>query len=319
MPKVWKRPHSTIYGKNVEYGSSLYSDKIGELNGRKFNSELPWSVRNSGGGSSGGSPGASGYSQGYLSNLLVDPRDISACSNYADLLAVTNPRASNSNSCMGGNRKKSSGPRRLDFFANYMEFSKEIDRLSGSSLIRHEPLLTRKMFDHFLDYDYEIGLFVPNDHNAHTNRTVLTGDNYGCKVRSPYDDDNFRYDCSLNRIRNIDNLQRSLDINTTSFVPSAQTPTTTYKSNYNNQTLNYVPIPLPIKQLVCNTQLLPKHKCQIESSPYGQTADGRKLSLSSINPHSYRPSLPAKTTTARASDGEEFEFQDKSSPFYTDR
>lgn len=46
IPKVWKRPHSTIYGKNVEYGNSLYSDKIGEIDSRKFNTELPWSVRN---------------------------------------------------------------------------------------------------------------------------------------------------------------------------------------------------------------------------------------------------------------------------------
>ncbi|KAG9510223.1 hypothetical protein GZH46_01243 [Fragariocoptes setiger] len=54
VPKVWKRPHSTIYGKNVEFGNSLYSDKIGEIDSRKFNVTDPqWSsMRSTSGGTS---------------------------------------------------------------------------------------------------------------------------------------------------------------------------------------------------------------------------------------------------------------------------
>lgn len=74
------------------------------------------------------------------------------------------------------------------------------------------------------------------------------------------------------------------------------------------------------RQLTQSTQLLPHHtRCQLACSPYGQSQDGRKLSLTSISPHSYRPSVSSKSNLVHASDGEEFEFQDRSSPFYTDR
>lgn len=309
VPKVWKRPHSTIYGKNVEYGSSLYSDKIGELNGRKFNSELPWTLRNSG-ASSIGSSGSAGYNQGYLSILnsqLVDPNspqtaclhdgdlygtyhnktkisDSLVAGNYADLLDMTNPNrfskrsqlksrqygvSGASGAGVGSGNGKGAG--RIDFYEQYQDsFNHEINHLNNSSLLMTEPLLKRRMIDNFLDYDCELGLFLSVTNDNSSSRSS----GGSSLIRDGYDHD-FR-----------DSLTA---INTKSFVPS-YAPSTT---NLNRP--------------------------QLLSSPYGQSADGRKLSLGSINPHSYRPSLPNKTTTAHSSDGEEFEFQDKSSPFYTDR
>lgn len=322
VPKVWKRPHSTIYGKNVEFGSSLYSDKIGELNGRKFNSELPWTVRNSGSGVSSSASGAAGYNQGYLSILksqLVDPNsprtaclhdgdlselklsDSLVAGNYADLLDLTNPirfskrRQLNKQKfntsvggASGGNRGSGSGSGggRIDFYEQYQaSFNNELNHLNNSSLLMTEPLLKRRLIDDHLDYDYELGLFLPakntNDTSSADYRSLIR------KFDRSYD-----YDTDSN------SREPLMDINTKSFVPSFA-PSTTAHNDYD--------------------KLLPKHQCQLTHSPYGQSADGRKLSLGSINPQSYRPSLPHKTTTAHSSDGEEFEFQDKSSPFYTDR
>lgn len=314
IPKVWKRPHSTIYGKNVQFGSSLYSDKIGEINGRKFNSELPWQVRNSGSSSLGTS---SGLNQGYLSNLLINPeitligsvmssnnssgsrytsntdtlnKRANSCHGYADLLELTNPsRYSKRRNLKDNGRLNTTNGRtqrdRIDFYDQYMDFSKEIDRLSESSLLMNEPLLRRKAFDNFLDFDYELGLFVPS-HNSSVSSSV----NFGGDGRSLLRKNTLKY---VDDDSNINDRYNELDINKTSFVPLI---TTTQQ-----------------------TKLLPKHHCQLASSPYGQSADGRKLSLGSINPQSYRPTLPQKTSTVHASDGEEFEFQDRSSPFYTDR
>lgn len=303
VPKVWKRPHSTIYGKNVEYGSSLYSDKIGELNGRKFNSELPWTMRNSGSVASS-SLGSAGYNQGYLSILnsqLVDPNsprtaclhdgdvnkptklnDSLVAGNFADLLDLTNPsrfsKKRQPNRQRGG--AGASGGGRIDFYEQYQaNFYDELNHMNNSSLLMTEPLLTRRLFDNFLDYDSELGLFLPVKNND------TSSADYRSLIRT-------------NDHRNYNLRDSSMDINTKSFVPSFA-PSTTAHNDYD--------------------KLLPKHQCQLTSSPYGQTADGRKLSLGSINPQSYRPSLPHKTTTAHSSDGEEFEFQDKSSPFYTDR
>lgn len=336
VPKVWKRPHSTIYGKNVEFGSSLYSDKLGEINGRKFNSELPWTMRNSGGGSSSSS--GSQYNQGYLSNLLLPNEAYSAhkntlhsdgtnpyggnacgssyrgvgndynCNNYADLLELTNParfskRHPHQGAGMGGSfgsggcgsggvgvGGNSSG--RIDFYEKYSDdFSKEIERLNRNSLMLNEPLLTRKVFDNFLDFDHEIGVFLPSSSSSSIGNNTSNFTNsygYGCGS-SCSDNDNRASKCHKQH----EFCQHDIN-HTKSFVPSSTTTQT-------------------------HTNVLPKHTCQLRSSPYGQSTDGRKLSLGSINPSSYRPSLPQRTTTAHASDGEEFEFQDRSSPFYTDR
>lgn len=299
VPKVWKRPHSTIYGKNVEFGNKLYSDKIGEINGRKFNSELPWTMRNSG-GSSGGLTSGGQYNQGYLSlndSQLVDKSKVVGFSggvdgsgvgsgrgfaptSYSDMLEMTNP---NRFSKRNNNNKKTTnvGTKRIDFYDQY-DLGKEIDRLNNSSLLMNEPLFKRKVVDNFLDYDYELGLFLPINHN---------------------NSDKFSSSSSRNR----------------SLTPTTTTPAARMlmnnNNNKNNETItmdiNTKPF-VPLPTITQNTKLL-------MSSPYGQSADGRKLSLGSINPQSYRPSLPQKTTTAHTTDGEEFEFHDKSSPFYTDR
>lgn len=333
VPKVWKRPHSTIYGKNVEFGSSLYSDKIGEINGRKFNSELPWHVRNSGAGSSS-STGST--SQGYLSNLLNEPDStligsvigpttrycskyddsydakpvginklVGECKNYADVLEITNPnrysKRNNMRQLAGNNRLSSaaSKTKRIDFFEEYLNFSKEIDRLNENSLLMNEPLLRQTNVDNFLDFNTEIGLFVPSygrnssgslvNNHQDTNRPLFSsGDDDG---RSLIGKKTIKFNAADDEQR-VNDAQFSSDINSP-----------------------FVPLITTTKQ----TKLLPKHRCQLASSPYGQSADGRKLSLGSINPHSYRPSLPQKTTTVQSSDGEEFEFHDRSSPFFTDR
>lgn len=308
IPKVWKRPHSTIYGKNVEFGNALYSDKIGELNSRKFNSELPYSVRNSGGNSQ---PPihhypTGGYSEGYLSNLLLVPPNDKRFGNsslgdrnlrsldYAGLLDITNPnrlsgrrarrREALSNS--GRNNSSSSGgggSNRIDFYDQYLDnFNKECHRMNANSLLANEPILRRKVFDNFLDFDNDLGLFMPN-----------------------YDDH-----LKMNPANDGRSLigKHTLDNNNETSVPLTLLATTT------------IPTPITKTQNTApTTNLLPKHECQLSGSPYGQSQDGRKLSLSSINPHLYRPSMASRSTTAHASDGEEFEFQDKSSPFYTDR
>lgn len=302
VPKVWKRPHSTIYGKNVEFGSSLYSDKLGEINGRKFNSELPWTMRNSGSTASSAGVGSGSYNQGYLSNILVEPSrrsqqllsDAGSMSSYVDLLESTNPNRTSKryNSNSGSSRKFGADKqKRIDFYDQYMDFSREIDHLHSTSLLMNEPLLTRKVFDHFLAFDYELGLFVPNYNTASTS----SGSFSSCRslLASPQSS-SFRDD-ELPHRHHVHHDNNSLDIN--------------------NSLCSYVPLPTMTQQ----TQLLPKHKCQLLSSPYGQSNDGRKLSLTAINPQSYRPSLPNKTSTTHASDGEEFEFHDRSSPFYTDR
>ncbi|OTF76334.1 hypothetical protein BLA29_003838 [Euroglyphus maynei] len=38
-PKVWKRPHTSIYNDNYRYGNSLYSDAVDEIE-RKYNEAL---------------------------------------------------------------------------------------------------------------------------------------------------------------------------------------------------------------------------------------------------------------------------------------
>lgn len=347
-PKVWKRPHSTIYGKNVEFGNSLYSDKIGELNGRKFNSELPWTMRNSG----TASPGGSYTTQGYLSNrssepqishqlpdlsehhlepatsleqsLMADKLSSSGLS-YAQLLDLTNPLKQNtgrSNHRSGGGRASgASGARgdftsygpvsghmhdegkrgdRIDFYEKYADFDREINDMTNSSLLMNEPLLSRKTFDNFLDFDPELGLFLPNS-SAGSDR--------------------------LHR-----DVSSRMDINTSFVCPMLMPPTTTTitPNNYQyycdvdknlteheNHRPNFGQSNIENNDMTKSPLL--KQKFHLSSSPYGQSLDGRKLSLSSINPQSYRPSLPQKTTTAHASDGEEVELHDRSSPFYTDR
>lgn len=335
VPKVWKRPHSTIYGKNVEFGSSLYSDKIGELNGRKFNSELPWSVRNSGGTSSAGSSagvGSSGpgYNQGYLSNLLLEPKDIKQCGNYADLLSLTNPRRHNRNFQAAGKRQP-----RIDFYEQYMDFGRELDRLSGSSLLMSEPMLTRKLYNHLLEFDYELGLFVPSprggdsflhasDRLAH--HAALVSAQYQPSSSSSASSRDTHYNYLFTDLPSTSQSMmlstKRADSNLTNHYPQQQ------RLNHNYNEFNELTSNLchpanhqnkPIHLLTRQTNLLPRHKCHLADSPYGQSADGRKLSLSSINPQSYRPSLPSKTTHAHATDGEEVDLVDKSSPFYTDR
>lgn len=374
IPKVWKRPHSTIYGKNVEFGSSLYSDKIGELNGRKFNSELPWSMRQRNSGTNSSSAGTNSstsstssgtYSQGYLSNLLlVDSNDPllnhlfgsnksryhnhylsaqqnrsgsnnsssssggnyhSSNDNYANMLELTNPariskrnnqRKEASKQSMLNNNSPftttttttttSSSNKRIDFYDQYKDFDDEINHIKNSSLLYNEPLLTRKVLNDFLDFDYDSGLFVPNHYNSRADRSLIR--------RSTYSKDYNNSDINSNY----------LYCPNTNTVPSSSSSSSSSSSNYKfNDHSNHIThrntIPIPTPPNITSTKLLPKHECQLISSPYGQSNDGRKLSLGSINPHSYRPSLPQKTTTAHASDGEEFEFQDKSSPFYTDR
>lgn len=333
VPKVWKRPHSTIYGKNVEFGSSLYSDKIGELNGRKFNSELPWTMRNSGASST--SVGSSGnYSQGYLSNLLlVEPDDLSSLNynrrssvckplssflspapynveckrsiyhsrsdNYAYMLELTNPARISKRNKRSQDRDRESmlnSNKRIDFYDQYMDFNDEISHLNRSSLLYNEPLVTRKVLNNFLDFDYELGLFVPS-YDSRADRSLIR--------RSTYSKDYNDSDINSNYL----------------YCPNTTVPPPSSSSSNHHHHHHHPPtIPTPNTTL---TKLLPKHQLSTNygsgSSPYGKSIDGRKLSLGSINPHSYRPSLPSKTTTAHASDGEEFEFQDKSSPFYTDR
>lgn len=299
VPKVWKRPHSTIYSKNVEFGSALYSDKIGELNGRKFNSELPWTLRNSGSvaSSSGGQ-----FSQGYLSSasnlLLVEPNSVQSKrrpKNFAELLEMTNPSRANRLRLLKEADKSAAAAnnQRIDFYDQYSDFSREIDQLNNNSLFMNEPLLTRKTYDNYLDFDAELGLFVPSSKLSNDSNSSSRNSSSSCcsHLNSPLGHHRISSLQSRQPLRCVDYLD---DINSIkSFVP------------------------LPTKTQTTN--LLPKHNCQLVDSPYGQSTDGRKLSLGSINPQSYRPSLPHKNTTAHASDGEEFEFQDKSSPFYTDR
>lgn len=357
VPKVWKRPHSTIYGKNVEFGSSLYSDKIGEINGRKFNSELPWTLRNSGTTSSSGSY----TSQGYLSNRFSDscgagascsrPVDVdqpvtsleqsvmaekltSSGLSYSQLLDLTNPSRGASSGRGESGRMHADSKRRsnldsnkyIDFYEKYGHFDKEINDMTNNSLLMNEPLLSRKTFDNFLDFDPELGLFLPHNNSGY-------GRSSSGSSSSASRDDNQRKSSSR------------MDINTSFVCPMLMPPTTTTitPNNYQyycdvdknlthqtNHRQSSSKSPLPINTNEHNNSYLNestnknnlpslKQKFSISSSPYGQSVDGRKLSLGSINPHSYRPSLPQKTTTAHASDGDEIEFHDRSSPFYTDR
>lgn len=406
IPKVWKRPHSTIYGKNVEFGSSLYSDKLGEINGRKFNSELPWHVRNSGSSSLSSSNSASTH-QGYLSNLLNEPastligsviratpmRDYNRglgddlnelyapirfsnsggrlsnrCQSYADVLELTNPNRHT----RGSGRRRAimsglgteldadaaddyrAGPRserfKIDFYDQYVDFSRDLDRINENSLLVREPLLVRRVFDNNLDFNADLGLFVPSYH-LETPTTVSESSGYSPRsscayIRSKLNTNtnplNFSYGGSgggddgrsligkrtLNKHFIVppnslvaNHAHAGDDDRSCCSVHPATTTTTNSaaNSNINPQHSHFSSSIVPINTTTQQTNLLPKHKCQLASSPYGPSADGRKLSLGSINPHSYRPSVPPKTSTVQASDGEEFEFQDRSSPFYTDR
>lgn len=357
VPKVWKRPHSTIYGKNVEFGSSLYSDKIGEINGRKFNSELPWTLRNLGTTSSSGSY----TSQGYLSNRFSDSNSSSVAAaaptgsariglaldvdqpvssleqslmaekltssglSYSQLLELTNPaRIANSRGRGESARVHASSnkPSRsnVDFYEKYGNFDREIADMTNNSILMNEPLLSRKTFDNFLDFDPELGLFLPNSSGSSSSNSSSTSKDqrksssrmdintsFVCPMLMPpttttITPNNFQYYCDVDK-----NLTRSPSpaFNQTNNTYSNENKTNNTVNNNNNY--NYKNLPAF------------KQKFRISSSPYGQSADGRKLSLGSINPHSYRPSLPQKTTTAHASDGDEIEFHDRSSPFYTDR
>ena len=401
-PRVWKRPHSTIYGKNVEFGSKLYSDKLGEINGRKFNSELPWQVRNTGAGSGASSSG----SQGYISRLLLEPeftlsgsvlceavaakqradftrpsgasrpldfqaslqRASANCRNYADLLDLTNP-----NKC--GERA-----RRIDFYAQYLDsYEHDVRQMGERSILLHEPLLHRRNFDKYLDFNHEIGVFVPSQpsvshetsranimanclmnhgfdsdsrissSSSSSSRVVPSNEQHSfCCQRMPHEFCSSGNKDYLNHFQDDERsliFKRSLEVNRSPlelrYAAPAEPAATTTKAAAAvalRATKNRLPARghnhqvgvsrqhlinenqfNPVCTTTQQTNLLPKHACQLASSPYGQSADGRKLSLGSINPHSYRPSLPAKNSTVHASDGEEFEFQDKSSPFYTDR
>lgn len=322
VPKVWKRPHSTIYGKNVEFGSSLYSDKIGELNGRKFNSELPWTMRNSGGSAT--SAGSSSYNQGYLSNLLLlDPysstfnyhdllysRDgslsgnnsgdydsafklaLANCNNYSNLLELTNPNRyskRNKTNCMQRNSR-----------------NKSMTNAASNTRDR----LRIDFYDQYLNNNYFNSLDHLNDSSLLMNESILRGNELNHNLN--FDRElglfvsNHHHDNRSLKYYNDDEADRKCLITKKTLHP------------YPDMNINQSSF-VPLSQITKQTKLLPKHKCQLSDSPYGQSADGRKLSLGSINPQSYRPSLPHKVTTAHASDGEEFEFQDRSSPFYTDR
>lgn len=345
VPKVWKRPHSTIYGKNVEFGSSLYSDKIGELNGRKFNSELPWTMRNS--GTSSPSTSASGhsssaYSQGYLSQLnnnLYNDNDNNTfvasskikydftgkatsegANRFVCLLDVTNPNRlfANKRNYRRQNKLKEDGNggednrNRIDFYDQFGEFSQEIDRVQANCLLATDPLVRRKKFDDNLDFDYTIGIFVPKleADSASNGRDPSSGRRPKPSIQPPltYAHDKIPSLYMNNQATDINHEQSSQHHS----MQQQQIPPT-----------NYLLQLAPTKLHKPTQKQLAMHEYYgqfgINSSIYGPSADGRKLSLGSINPQSYRPSLPSKTTTAHASDGEEFEFHDRSSPFYTDR
>lgn len=359
VPKVWKRPHSTIYGKNVEFGSALYSDKIGEINSRKFNSELPYSVRNSPLSHTSYNVGAPSSSDGYLSNpmfsgskslQLVTPassnspltsRSLSSdgdlvrratatsnCYDFKDMLEATNPsrRRQHDNNRHGSSthasRDRAQTGGRVDFYATYLDdFNRELSRQTDSSLMSCDPLLRRKVFDDFLDFDYELGLFLPatNDSIASSmmqQRPLVDAASFS--LVEPNSSSSSDYRSSQDKQANYDNN------NHYHYRPS----TSDYDLNHNNAQsvpmtlLATTTIKTPItktNQTTQNTHLLPKHRCQLSASPYGQSADGRKLSLASIDPMSYRPPVPSKSTSAHATGGEEFELHDRSSPFYTDR
>jgi hypothetical protein len=392
VPKVWKRPHSTIYGKNVEFGSKLYSDKLGEINGRKFNSELPWQMRNSGGASS---TSGSSTSQGYLSKLFIEPHTTligsvitsssrggstaaafrptssglvaakasanemgerwltpASCANYADVLELTNPnryskrraaspldRFSLSSSSGGGRLVSGSGytghggaatatnrTGRIDFYESYLEFNDEIRRMNESSRLLNDPLMQRRAFDEHLDFNYELGLFVPagsassssDDGRSALLKKTLKDEAGDAKPplapsRRP------QAELAGGRLSD-DNMPTSSGVvgrheRQQILFPKHDHRRFSFELRSDINPAHFDPVITTTKK----TDLLPKHACQLADSPYGPSADGRKLSLGSINPHSYRPSLPHKTTTVHASDGEEFEFQDRSSPFFTDR
>lgn len=355
IPKVWKRPHSTIYGKNVEFGSSLYNDKIGEINGRKFNSELPWSVRNSGPISSSGGY----YSQGYLSepfnhlsssskststtnnttNLpMVDftgKLTSSSDANFVRLLEITNPNRmfskkfdqgdrSNRNISSYSSRGSDIRAQKIDFYEQYGDdFSREIDRVQSNSLLAIDPLVRRKVFDDHLDFDYSIGVFVPKlDAESPSTKRRLQSALNGSGV--DYDTIT-RKNLEIKPTSGIISSSSSSissnynDIGRDSYgKPEASYSRLGYASDVDNRAKSNMFIygqDNNHKNLLPNTNV----RFGIASSPYGQSADGRKLSLTTINPHSYRPSVPQKSSVALATDGEEFEFHDRSSPFYTDR
>lgn len=378
VPKVWKRPHSTIYGKNVEFGSKLYSDKLGEINGRKFNSELPWQVRNTGSHLSSSSS-SSGSQPGYLSSVfrspestllgsvltfgtpggsyISDDRDkrdyLLGSSNasircpsqlpinsYSDLLDATNPhkysKRHQQKYLPSKTMQMKPARARIDFYDQYMDsFNRDLHQMSEQSILLHEPLLHRRVFDKYLDFNHEIGIFVPSAAGGTNNTVDSLGSSRSSSSNSSYNlksidrrmphvsargDDEGRsliYKRTLDRPHLYPMPQQQPAITQTratscSHLADQQDSTIDLDSSHTN---SFAPVCTTTQQ----TSLLPKHHCQIASSPYGQSVDGRKLSLGSINPHSYRPSLPAKTNTVHASDGEEFEFQDRSSPFYTDR
>lgn len=348
VPKVWKRPHSTIYGKNVEFGSSLYSDKLGEINGRKFNSELPWTMRNSGNLSS--SSGSSSLTQGYLSdynnnssylindhcdyNLIYRPNyesDQGTNNNnnnntinrsytnnnsnqtydfcgklinhkqdqFVRLLDSTNPNRLFKTNKHNTNRRSIAGRNNnsIDFYEQYGNLNQEIDHLQANSLLANSPLIKRRSFNDNVEFDYTIGVFVPKlsnlDHAA-----------------ANYDKNKpFR---SFNSI-----TFNGSDINQQPTQTSSSITSPPQHNNTQSQSTKPTYLHKPTDYQLKHHQ--PYGQFGLNDSPYGQSSDGRKLSLGSINPQSYRPSLPSKTTTAHSSDGEEFEFQDKSSPFYTDR
>lgn len=333
VPKVWKRPHSTIYGKNVEFGSSLYSDKLGEINGRKFNSDLPWSLRNSGSlsTSSGGH-----YSQGYLSQksnlplpnteseIFVDftGKTTGSDLNFVRLLDITNPNRLFSNSsrsikASSGVPKNDASSKRIDFYDQYENFTKEIERVQSSSLMALDPLVRRRVFDDYLDFDYSIGVFVPKlDPDSSSTKHRVSQSLMSSEIQfngsqanpmSPVSTLDGSY--SAGRYRNTPFGPNS------SIVGSRASDVDMSRANSSRTSagtdINLNPLNSTISK--------PAKRLGITSSPYGQSADGRKLSLSSINPQSYRPSVPQKTSFAHASDGEELELHDRSSPFYTDR
>lgn len=367
VPKVWKRPHSTIYGKNVEFGNKLYSDKLGEINGRKFNSELPWQVRNSGGLSTASSS-SSGSQAGYLSSILETPEStllgsvltggsggcgypsssspapssspyLSSsfspsklnCNNYADLLELTNPnrysKRRQQQQLARIARQQQEKPRvrqpRIDFYDQYLDtFNRDLHHMSEHSILLHEPLLHRRAFDKYLDFNHEIGIFVPGNvsssggkqQNSLDSSSLRGGINSSSSNSSSMPHEFSDDGRSLIHKRTLN--RGTTAANQTNNAPDQQRQTRIeHLDTKDSANTSFTPVCTTTQQ----TSLLPKHNCQLASSPYGQSSDGRKLSLGSINPHSYRPSLPTKTSTVHASDGEEFEFQDRSSPFYTDR
>lgn len=291
VPKVWKRPHSTIYGKNVEFGNKLYSDKLGELDSRKFNPELAssWRSNNSASSYSSSQPSSN---NGYLSN--------------DENLLRTRYKLS---SKVAADKTACNGNKRIDFYDRLLEFNAQIEHsreqnsaLSDSTVAQ----LNRRSCDDSsrgLEFDTGAGVFVPSSLRA---LPKLLGSRAAEKGSLVSGSDSRKNQSTRNLYPSFNCSKQSSN-----------------NSNYyiNKIYNNYSQLDeLELLEQRNAKLFLQKYNVTLVDSLYGASADGRKLSLGSINPQSYRPSVPVqKAAQAQAASGDQFEFQDKSSPFYTDR